>query len=262
MAGAIPPFVLAVIWVGPYIGTRIRLSVAAASALLSYGSRSFGVDLLGTLALQVDQVLVISLLPAAGMGTYGVVLSLSRMFNLFQASVVMVLFPKATGAPVERVLELTERSARISTIVTAACCGVVALFGSLALRLLYGAQYAANTATLRLLLLEVTISGAVFILAQAFMAIGHPGVVTVLQGLGLALSIPLMLWLIPKLGVEGAALALLISTLARFTFVYLGFPLLLKTRLPRLVPTRDDVRFITGAARSVMARFSSSPASL
>ena len=139
-------------------------------------------------------------------------------------------------------------------LVTACCCLVVAIFGSLVLHLLYGQAYATNTAALRLLLLEVTISGAVFILAQAFMALGHPGVVTILQGLGLATSIPLMLWLIPKIGVEGAALSLLLSTIARFAFVFLGFRLILKTRLPRLFPTREDIDLLATTALGFLRR--------
>ena len=40
---------------------------------------------------------MIGLLSPGAMGSYVVVLSLSRMLNLFQNSVVMVLFPKAAG---------------------------------------------------------------------------------------------------------------------------------------------------------------------
>ena len=110
------------------------------------------------------------------------------MFNLFQSSVVMVLFPKATGQSPARILELSERSARISTCITATCCTVAGIFGVVMLRILDGSSYAGDTRCLRLLLVEVTVSGCAFILAQAFMAMGHPGAVTVLQGIGLALS--------------------------------------------------------------------------
>ena len=188
------------------------------------------------------------------MGSYGVVLSLSRMFNLFQASVVMVLFPKAAGQTADRVLELTEQAARISTAITALCCLSVSLVGSLTLRLLYGGAYAGNSGTLRLLLIEVTVSGAVYVLAQAFMALGHPGVVTILQGIGLSLSVPLMLWLVPRFGIQGAALALLLSTIARFLFVYLGFRFILHLRTPRLLPQISDLHLLTDAFHRARGR--------
>jgi O-antigen/teichoic acid export membrane protein len=254
MVGALPPFVMMLVWLRPMLVNNLKVSKASAKKLLSYGIRSFGVDLLGTLALQVDQVLVISLLPPASMGVYGVMLSLSRMFNIFQGSVVMVLFPKAAGQSVDKVLELTEQSARISTLITGLCCLCVSVFGFTVLRLLYGKAYTTSAGTLRLLLIEVTLSGCVYILAQAFMALGHPGAVSILQAIGLASSVPLMLYFIPRLGIIGAALSLLLSTILRLLVVYFGFYYVLGKRLPRLIPTSGDVRLL---ARAVLSHLGS-----
>ena len=51
--------------------------------LFAYGIRSYGIDLCGTMALYVDQALVVRLLEPGMMGTYVVALSLSRMLNAF-----------------------------------------------------------------------------------------------------------------------------------------------------------------------------------
>jgi O-antigen/teichoic acid export membrane protein len=240
---AVPNCLLVAYRIWPLLHKHWQVQRDKCQLLLSYGIRSYGVDLLGTLSLQVDQVIVISILSASQMGAYGVVLNLSRMFNLFQGSIVMVLFPRATGRPAEEVVSLVERSARIGTLVTAFCSLIVALVGSGVLAFLYGKEYAGATNCLRVLLLEVTFSGCVFILAQAFMALGRPGIVTVLQAIGLSLSVPLMLVLVPRYGVMGAAVSLLISTTARLLFVLCGFHLFLKIRSPNLLPHRDD--FVT-----------------
>jgi O-antigen/teichoic acid export membrane protein len=224
-----------------------QMRVRVTKQLLSYGIRSYGVDLLGTLALQVDQVLVVSLLSASSMGFYVVVLSLSRMLNVFQTSVVMVLFPKAAGHSKADVLAMTGRAVRISGFATAICGVLVCLAGPTLLGLLYGAEYEAASGALRILVLEATLSGVVFVLAQAFMALDHPGVVTILQALGLSLSVPLMVWLIPIYGIYGAAISLLASTVARLLFVCIGFKLFLKTSAPNLLPEWRDIRFVSGA---------------
>jgi O-antigen/teichoic acid export membrane protein len=224
-----------------------RMRVSVTKRLLSYGIRSYGVDLLGTLALQVDQVLVVSLLSASAMGSYVVVLSLSRMLNVFQTSVVMVLFPKAAGHSKTDVLAMTGKAVRISGLATAICGLLVCLAGPALLGLLYGAEYEAASGALRILVLEATLSGIVFVLAQAFMALDHPGVVTILQALGLSLSVPLMILLIPIYGIYGAAISLLASTVARLLFVCIGFKLFLKTSAPNLLPEWRDIRFLSGA---------------
>ena len=116
------------------------------------------------------------------MGSYVVVLSISRMLNVFQTSVVMVLFPKAAGHKAEKVLAMTGESVRISGMVTVACGAMVCIAGPTLLRVVYGAEYVSAAGALRILVLEAVLSGVTFVLAQAFMALNRPGVVTVLQG--------------------------------------------------------------------------------
>lgn len=225
-------------WVG-WGGLR-----GAIRTLLPYGFRSYGIDLLGALSLQIDQALVVGFLSPAAMGTYVVALSLSRMLQLFQQAVVMVLFPKAAARPTDEVIALTGRAARISTALTLVAGIAVVCWGQWMLRLLYGAEFVAATNLLRLLTLEAIASSTTLVLAQAFMALGKPGTVTVLQGVGLALSVPLMLVLIPRHGLLGAGMALAISAAVRLGLMMCCFPWLLKKRSPKLLFGREDWRFL------------------
>ena len=243
-AAIIPVAFLLIRRVLPYVDRAARPSLDGCKLLLSYGIRSYWIDLLGTLSAQVDQVLVIGILTAADMGLYAVMLSLSRIASVFQTSVTTILFPKATGESIERIRELTGRAARVSLTLTACFTTFVGLFGPFLLRVFYGKDYTSAAGCLRILLAEVTISGTVFIFAQAFMALNHPGTVSLLQGFGLALTVPLMLVLIPRYGITGAALALLLSTVARLCFICIGFPVYLKIRVPDLLPRAADYHFL------------------
>ena len=230
----------------------------ACKLLLSYGIRSWGIDLLGTLGGQVDQVLVIRLLTPAEMGFYAVTLSLSRIMSIIQSSAVTVLFPKAAGLSMGEVIELTGRATRISGSLTLLSSLLVAFVGPWLLKIFYGREYIHSVGAFRTLLLEVTISGCAFLLSQAFMALGRPGLVTILQALGLALSIPLMLWLIPLWGVLGAATALTLSTGARAILIYISFPVFLRTRPPSLLPRREDLTILLDHVRLRMKSNSAS----
>ncbi len=245
----IPVAALLVRRVTPYIDRAARPTIAGAKMLLGYGIRSYGIDLLGTLSLQVDQVLVVGILTPASMGLYVVMLSLSRMANVFQNSVVPILFPKASGQTPERIIELTGRAARVSLTLTASATTFVGVAGPTLLKVFYGKDYTSASTCLRILLLEVTLSGLVFVLAQAYMALGHPGTVSILQAVGLAVSVPLMLVLIPRLGITGAALSLLLSTSTRLVLILIGFRFYLKIGLPDLVPKRSDYASLTAGLR-------------
>jgi len=146
------------------------------------------------------------------------------------------------------VREMTSRATRMSTLLTALAAVAVALLGPYMLALLYGKEYAVATAVLRILVLEAVLSGATLVLSQAFMALERPGVITALQVTGLLLTLPLMLIFVPRMGIVGAGLALLVSTSARLLFVLASYPLFLKTRVPHIFPKAEDLRFMAEAA--------------
>lgn len=241
IAAALPPAGLLLWRSRKLFRGGLKLKWSTQKLLLSYGIRSYGIDLIGTLALQVDQVLVVSFLHPAELGVYVVMLSLSRVLNVFQGSVVAVLFPKASGLSMEMTLAMTSRAVRMSSAITFVAAVILGTVGPLLLRIFYGRAYTSSIGTLRLLLIEVVLSGATVVLAQAFMALGRPGFVTSLQGVGLAICVPMMLLLIPRWGIEGAAASLLISTTCRFILIYASFGMVLKTRAPRLLLKREDI---------------------
>jgi O-antigen/teichoic acid export membrane protein len=232
---------------------------SSARLLFSYGVRSYGIDLCGTMALYVDQAIVVRFLMPDMMGIYVVALSLSRMLNAFHTSVIMVLFPKAVSQPPESVREMTGRAMRMSTLLTACAALGIASFGGPLLGLIYGAEYRSAGPVLRVLVVEVILAGATLVLGQAFMALGRPGIVTALQVMGLLFVVPLMLILVPRYGIMGAGIALLISTTVRFLFVLASFPLFLKMRVPSILPQWEDAVFMTKTAFDAISIFPKKP---
>jgi O-antigen/teichoic acid export membrane protein len=224
--------------------------------LFSYGVRSYGIDLCGTMALYVDQAVVVRFLEPDAMGTYVVALSLSRMLNAFHTSVVLVLFPRAVSQSSATIREMTSRAMRMSTLLTVSAGAIIIALGPEVLTLLYGSEYRNATTVLRILVVEVVLSGATLVLSQAFMAIGRPGVITALQLTGLLLSLPLMILLVPHFGIVGAGMALLISTTTRFVCLLVSFPVFLKMQVPQFLPRRSDLEYMVDVAMKYMSQIS------
>jgi O-antigen/teichoic acid export membrane protein len=218
-----------------------------AKTLLGYGLPAYGIDLCGTLSLYVDQAMVLNFLEPKAMGIYAVAVSVSRMLNFCQTSVTMVLLPKAAGLEAERAVSLTARAARTSMFVTTV--GFLFLATPLAIHILYGTDFEAAVAPLRLLLIEAVIGGTVMVLSQAALALGRPGLITGLQVCGLVTTIPLMYFLVPRYGLIGAATALLISTCLRLGLILLCFPYVLGYCIPRLWLTRNEVADLWSTGR-------------
>ena len=213
--------------------------------LISYGIRCYGIDLLKTLSNQLlGQALVIGMLSPATMGLYAVAFSISRMLNLFEQAVISVLVSKTSARPTPEIVQLTSCAARITTMMTVLCVLPLMFICPIFLQLLYGKEFLGAVPVFRWLLIEVTLGGTTWVLAQSFMAAGKPGIVTILQGIGVALSIPLLLLLVPRYGLIGVGYALVISTATRLLFVLAAYPKVLKQPIPNLILTSADIRFM------------------
>ena len=216
----------------------------AQKRLLTYGLRAYGNEMLNALSLQLDQVLVVGLLSAEAMGIYVVALSLSRMLRVFQTSMTTVLFPKVAAQPLDEIVSLTGRVNRINLVLTTMVgIGLVGL-GPTLLQLLYGTEFVSATVVFQLLVIEIILSGAVQILAQALMAAERPGVVTVVQATGISLNALLAVILIPQYGLTGAGVALVSATSVRLLLILSSYPLVLRVRVPALVIGPSDVTYI------------------
>jgi O-antigen/teichoic acid export membrane protein len=189
------------------------------------------------------------MISASEMGRYVVALSLSRTLNAVYQAAAAVLFPKCVGLKPRGAVQAMIRLTAASTAVVLPGAAILYFFGSVLLRLMYGSEYVIASTLLRILVFEAIFSGLTTLMSQPFMALGRPGTVTVLQALGLAATIPLLLLLVPRMGTVGAGLALLISAALRFLLLQLSY-VRLAGRLPRL----RDLSSLTESM--VPARFS------
>jgi O-antigen/teichoic acid export membrane protein len=149
------------------------------------------------------------------------------MINIGFTSVAAVLFPKAINQDLKTSYRMSIRALVASLMLAVPAAVVLLFFARIALRLLYGREYAIATGLLKILILEAILSGCITVMSQTFMAIGRPGTVTLLQSAGLATAIPLVAFLVPRFGSEGAGFALVISALIRGFLLWLSYRKLL-----------------------------------
>jgi O-antigen/teichoic acid export membrane protein len=227
-----------------YVEFPVRGFAATARRLLSYGTRAYGLDVLLKLTYQIDQTFVITFLGAKELGLYVVAVSVARSLNVVGSSLFIVLLPKASGLEPAHAVELVGRATRVTLALALAAAGFIALALPLVLPLLYGRAFDPSIRIAQIVLLDTALLDTSGILMQAFLSTGRPAVVTVMQAAALLTALPLLAALVPRLGVLGAALALLTSTFVRFGFLLTCFPLVLRRRPPGLILTRADVNFV------------------
>ena len=241
LLAVLPATVWIVFWIWRHARPSLRRIKLMSTMLLGYGVRAWGADLLSTVANQVDRILVVGLLSPTAMGLYIVAQSAAGLLAILPQAVVPVTLPKSSGLSNPEILEITGKAIRLAFLVMVLAALPLLFAGGLLLKLVYGTKFASAYVVLPFLVIESVLDGLTSILAQAFLAAGFPGTLTLLEVCGLLTTLPLLYWLIPKFGLEGAGCALMLGTTVRFTFVMLNFPFRMKLRPPNLFIRRLEL---------------------
>jgi O-antigen/teichoic acid export membrane protein len=247
LLAGVPVTIWNFIWVWQYFRPRFTAVNQVIRDLTSYGLRAWGADLLGSIASQVDRLLVVSLLAPDLMGMYVVAQSAANLLNVLPSAMVPVLLPTAADRSMSEIVTLTGRAARVTLVALLIAALPLLTIGGFLLHLVYGNRFDGASGVLRLLVAESVLDGVTGVLSQAFLAAGCPGTVAVLQGSGLASAVPLLVWLVPMWGLNGAGAAILLSTTLRLCFVLANFPLRLKMRPPSLLLRPSELAALYGA---------------
>lgn len=222
-------------------------------ALLAYGWRVHAMDIGNTLFGQLDKIILVTVLSPASFGIYVVVFNLSRLVSTFASSTIPVLLAKTAGQSSGTAVALTSRAL---TPTAALSCGAIVVFllaGGVGLRWVYGAQFGSGYQILVVLAVEAAVAGAATVLQVPYVVLNRPGAVAAFQAINLVLAAVLVYCLGVRFGAPGAACALLMATGVRCALTYGGYGWLLRTRAPRLLPTRTELLGLLSRARASLA---------
>lgn len=244
VAAGLPGALIGLVCATCIIRPNFRGIRAPARELLHFGLRQYGTDLCVVLAVNIDQILVSGFLTGKIFGIYAVVASLCRLPNLVSQSFVTVLFPKLVGRPLDDATKLVQQVCRVNIAVSLVPGMLIAVGGSQLIELIYGREFSVRLDVIWLLLIDTFFGGIARILSQALVAAGRPGLVAILNAAQLVAFVPLCFALLPRYQLAGVAAAALAATSLRLALTLSCYPLVLRTRLPRLVFSGSDFSFI------------------
>jgi enterobacterial common antigen flippase len=249
----IPFFVWNLWWVLREFKPRLSGWRERTRTLLSYGWRVHVMDTGNTLFGQLDKIILVTVLTPAVFGIYVVVFNLSRLVTTFANSAVPVLLPRTAGKASGEVLSLTSRAFTATAVLTIGAVLGFFLLGGIALRGLYGVQFAAGYPVLVILTVEAALAGCATVLQQPYVVLNRPGTIALFHTVSLTIAAVLVYCLALRFGAEGAACGLLIATSLRCALTYRGFGWLLGIAAPRLLPTRAELIDLMSRARASVA---------
>lgn len=189
--------------------------------LFATGLRFHGATVLITLSIQVDQLMVISLLDNVEVGYYAVALTLAATGLATVANTVhMVMFPLVSaGKDLDQQARLITTSLGGTTLVVVLLAAMLAVLAPWLVPLLFGDEFLAAVLTAQVLVIAYVPVALRHVAIRVMRGIGaaRPGFVG--EAIGLSLFVLLAWLLVPRFGILGVAIALLVSAVTAYVYL-------------------------------------------
>ena len=218
--------------------------------LLSYSWRAYFAEAFGVVSTYADRLVLAALVTPAQLGLYVVALSAARLIGLLPYAIGPILLRAMSDASPAYLAELHYRGVRLVFVAMVAAALPLALAGGTAIAFVFGDAFAGAVTVFRLLLVDVVLTGTIYIAAQTLFAAGHPGAVSTAQGLGVATSFAGMIALTPIFGLNGAAGAMIVGSTVRGVVVFWRLGGAVGLGVPQPFVTPADIAFIVDRLRS------------
>ena len=215
--------------------------------LIRFSARSLAVDVANTVTMYIDRILLVYLIAPSAVGLYVVAVNMAQPLKEIGWSIALVLFPKASGYERDQAIDVSGLATRAGLLVMLATGVPLIIIAPMFLEVLFGEEFLPAAPVFRLLVIATILGSTADIMAQAFLATGKPGIVSILRSLELAMLIASLGFFVPQFGLMGAAWAILAAASVRFLSIWASYPLLLGKAPPRLYLSPSDIRRIRGA---------------
>lgn len=239
----------------PQVSFRPSFDRACFGELARFSAFKFIGSLGGTLVFRFDQIAIGSLLGVSAVGYYAIPANGVLRVQSFLLQLVGPLFPRVSKLRGDhRALRaLYLRSSRGMAIVSVLILLTLFVFAEPILRFWIGGNQGVIVArtssqTMRLLVAAFLIQSLAAVPAIFCEALGKPHINNGFASLSAVIHVPLVLFFVPRLGIAGAALALLVNSLAQTVlFIIIVSNRLAKVRIAELSGNIVVPAFAAGA---------------
>ena len=213
-----------------------------------FGLKSYTQILAMHLLFRIDVYMVPYFLDPAQTAFYSLALHFTEMILEIPQAVGWVIYPRLTSLPKDEVHRLTAQACRRTVLLTALGGIAVIVLGPIMVPLWYGEAFAAATKPLTFATLGMVTMSVFTIITRDFTSRNNQ-VVNIRAGTtALVMNVVLNIFMIPRLGISGAALATSLSYSVAAVLVMIPYRRESGIALSEvLVPRTDDVRFIWNA---------------
>lgn len=187
-------------------------SASLLKPLFTYGGKVYLSSVVAQTNLRLDQMIMSAVAPLAELGKYVVAVSMASIMGPLYMALAIVALPRVThqANPYAGGLE-SARYVQLGALagIPIAVLGVLGM--SWLLPLLFGDQYPGAVLPAQILMVASVSQGMNLVLGNSLRGLGRPGLPAIAEGLGVIITVALLLLLLPVFGSVGAAVTSLIA---------------------------------------------------
>jgi antigen flippase len=212
--------------------------------MLGYGISHHGTVVLGLLLVNFDKITLLHIGTIIEYGFYALAFTTSRLIGAVQEAVSTALYSRFAGKDINELSHNVRVAFRLTFAPMLAMAAIGAMLSPWLIVWVYGESFASTTIPFAVLLFECVISGASWTLAQRFNAGGRPGLVFVRQFISV-LPVFMALPFLPEQNIHVyLSVLMLLGAILRLSVTLGIYPLVLKERVPDILPTAADCRAV------------------
>lgn len=222
-------------------------------AFLLFTLRVGAVNLMALLNYRADLYVVALLTTPSVLGQYAVAVAAAEALLIVTQVAAVVTSPHVAAMERDDSVNLTVRCLRVTLVLALLICIALYAGAPYIIEIMYGKAYLPMVPALRILLVAVMILSLGTPISNFFtLKLGRPEVALVSAACAAPLCLAASWFLVPRIGMVGAAIATAIAYLAGEGTRMAFFIRITKTPLSAiLIPTRSDLQSWTGAAFAV-----------
>lgn len=199
-------------------------SFSEALATLRYGIKSYAQSIAGQVHEQVDVLMLAAFsVDPAEIAFYAIAVGVVNRLKIIPESISAALFPHVAGIDPHDASLFAARATRHAVAWVWLSALAVGLAAPLIVPLVFGEVFVSSVVPILILLPGVAMLTTYSVLARYFMAVNKQGTTVRTQTVSTVLNIGLNVFLIPRMGILGAALSSLISYGVEMLLIVLAF---------------------------------------
>lgn len=239
-----------------------RLQLGTFKEQLHFGLRSYIGELFNTIHFKLNTFLASFFVAIVAIGHFSVALNMASILFFIPFSLQQVLNPLWSSKALKEVDAETPKTARHALIIGVVISFAFFFIAKPFILLLFGESFLPALFPFLLLLPGFVAFVFAGIFFTNFFARGMPQLTSLILIATLLLNVALNFFLIPRMGIDGAALAISISLLVALIFAVLTFAKITQTPLWEIViPKLDDIRSLGRQFQSLLHTKKLMPAS-